>query len=412
MKVMQLTTGFDINYPGGITNYVRNLHASLQSKDIDSIIVSSETKGDFEKLISQNYFHPVKTLNRFPQIPPTRLIGDTKLLEFIETSECDIIHVHTVYGLSQKVIRHLITSDTPYIVSLHDYYLGCPRIYMIDNEDNPCRTINLEKCGMCTNAIYNNNLLKLIALKLNLTIPHIRNHKQINSRHLLMADFLKHAKMILPVSERVKEIFENAYPDANYNALNIGNESADSFIKKSHSGNTTAAFLGTMNKHKGAELFIKIVEATKDSPINFEFYGRGEEVYLDRLASLGVKIKGSYKPSNLPQILNHIDLGIVLPIWEDNGPQVVMELINNGIPVFATKVGGIPDFVKHLSTGFLFHPDSDIEINSAIKWLQGLTNVDINRLMANISPLKSNESHSNELIKIYQKSIMKAHEQT
>lgn len=57
---------------------------------------------------------------------------------------------------------------------------------------------------------------------------------------------------------------------------------------------------------------------------------------------------------------------LVLPTFEDNCPMVVLEAMAAGLPVAASRVGGVPDLVKHERTGILFDPDSLKSTQSAI----------------------------------------------
>ena len=47
---------------------------------------------------------------------------------------------------------------------------------------------------------------------------------------------------------------------------------------------------------------------------------------------------------------------LVLPTFEDNCPMVVLEAMAAGLPVTASRVGGVPDLVDHQITGLLFDP--------------------------------------------------------
>jgi glycosyltransferase involved in cell wall biosynthesis len=57
---------------------------------------------------------------------------------------------------------------------------------------------------------------------------------------------------------------------------------------------------------------------------------------------------------------------LVLPSAQENSPIVIAEAMAAGVPVVATRVGGVPEMVEHEQTGFLY----DIgDINSLVKWL-------------------------------------------
>jgi glycosyltransferase involved in cell wall biosynthesis len=59
----------------------------------------------------------------------------------------------------------------------------------------------------------------------------------------------------------------------------------------------------------------------------------------------------------------------VLPSLEDNCPMVVLEAAAAGVPMAASRVGGIPDLIQHKETGMLFDPCRVEDIRAAIESL-------------------------------------------
>jgi glycosyltransferase involved in cell wall biosynthesis len=59
----------------------------------------------------------------------------------------------------------------------------------------------------------------------------------------------------------------------------------------------------------------------------------------------------------------------VLPSLEDNCPMVVLEAAAAGVPMAASRVGGIPDLIQHNETGVLFDPRRVEDIRAAIESL-------------------------------------------
>jgi len=58
---------------------------------------------------------------------------------------------------------------------------------------------------------------------------------------------------------------------------------------------------------------------------------------------------------------------VVLPTLEDNCPMVVLEAAAAGIPVVASRVGGIPDLVDHGVNGLLFDPHDPGSIRENVR---------------------------------------------
>jgi glycosyltransferase involved in cell wall biosynthesis len=60
---------------------------------------------------------------------------------------------------------------------------------------------------------------------------------------------------------------------------------------------------------------------------------------------------------------------LVLPTFEDNCPMVLLEAMAAGVPIAASRVGGIPDLVEDKVTGLLFDPNNTEEITESIEAL-------------------------------------------
>lgn len=60
---------------------------------------------------------------------------------------------------------------------------------------------------------------------------------------------------------------------------------------------------------------------------------------------------------------------LILPSIEDNCPMVILEAMAAGVPVAASRIGGIPDLVDEWMTGCLFDPENPADIADKICWI-------------------------------------------
>jgi len=78
--------------------------------------------------------------------------------------------------------------------------------------------------------------------------------------------------------------------------------------------------------------------------------------FLEDAAALpGVELTGFIGRDELVSEMARSSL-LVLPTFEDNCPMVVLEAMAAGLPVAASRVGGVPDLITHDRDGLMFDP--------------------------------------------------------
>src|SRR5439155_9349363 len=84
----------------------------------------------------------------------------------------------------------------------------------------------------------------------------------------------------------------------------------------------------------------------------------GDDSYRQRLAPLvnqdGVRARGAIAHDQVPHALASIDVLVVPSIWPENSPLVIQEAFLAGVPVIASRIGGIPEVVRDGRNGLLF----------------------------------------------------------
>ncbi|MGM0588801.1 MAG: glycosyltransferase family 4 protein [Bacteroidota bacterium] len=130
----------------------------------------------------------------------------------------------------------------------------------------------------------------------------------------------------------------------------------DTFMRET----PVVSYIGRLCPPKGIELFLdSAVELLNNGVrVQFEIVGkpRGAEVedpiaYLKSLKDrageyLDTSIKFVGHVTDIPQQLAHTDLVVVPSIWAEPFGRVIIESMAAGVPVIATKVGGIPEILQ------------------------------------------------------------------
>jgi glycosyltransferase involved in cell wall biosynthesis len=218
---------------------------------------------------------------------------------------------------------------------------------------------------------------------------------------------------VLAVSSWVKKIYIDMGIDEKIiHVCHIGNKMAEQQVKNKPiiklDEPIKIIFLGVSDPIKGLYLILDALENLNNdilAKIDLYIYARGVYNYKGRLNSLNkrlanLSINDGYKFKELPQILNQMDIGIVPPIWWDNAPQVVFEMLAMQVPVIGAEIGGIPDFVKNGKNGLLFEPDNSVDLSKKIASIINDKSL-IEYFRKNIKSMKTIAQHAIELENFY-----------
>jgi L-malate glycosyltransferase len=69
---------------------------------------------------------------------------------------------------------------------------------------------------------------------------------------------------------------------------------------------------------------------------------------------------------DIPAVLAALDL-LVVPSVSESLPNVILEAMAAGVPVVASRVGGVPEVIEHEKTGLLVPPSDDLQLAEAIE---------------------------------------------
>ena len=306
----------------------------------------------------------------------------------------DVIHFHSFEGLSAKVFSlKQIFPKTKFILTIHNYYAFCPQVNMWKNDSCSCDDYhNGTDCVSCIKNLPNTKMVKCnyllstylhkvglekysenIAKTIKQFYGRFKNNILLNQKKtaVIEADDYKKFRdtnifninhyfdIVICVSKRVREIaiIFGVLPEK-CKVIYIGTKFAERQelkLKYSIDNNLRLLYMGYMRKDKGFYFFI---EALGKMPI--ELAKRIEVVIAARFDDLKmvekckqlrtkfrkVELYNGYTHNDIPKITHNINLGIVPVLWEDNLPQVSMEMKSMGIPVLASDKGGASELTE------------------------------------------------------------------
>lgn len=133
------------------------------------------------------------------------------------------------------------------------------------------------------------------------------------------------------------------------------------------------AFLGLIHEKKG---IFEMVQMVADNKLEFagklviHIGGIGKVEELNAMiAQYGleqiIKFRGWFGENDKAALYKEVD-AFILPSHNEGLPVVILEAMSYGLPVIATRVGGIPEIMEHEVNGFLFEKGDIVALKTAI----------------------------------------------
>ncbi|MFT4577842.1 MAG: teichuronic acid biosynthesis glycosyltransferase TuaC, partial [Nitrospinales bacterium] len=134
--------------------------------------------------------------------------------------------------------------------------------------------------------------------------------------------------------------------------------------------------IGSLNKTKNHTLLINTFAEIAASNNSWHLYiiGEGEEQQNLEKQILDVKLEqkitllGSVDHNSISKWLKAADI-FVHPSQSEGTPNVLLEAMACGLPVIASKVGGIPELIKDNTEGLLFESNSKDDLKEKLNRL-------------------------------------------
>jgi glycosyltransferase involved in cell wall biosynthesis len=163
MRILQVTHGFPPESVGGVEQHVEGLSQALAKKG-EAVHVYARTsdasmkQGEFRSERSGNpevtraafRWEGIDGLTSMYRCAP---MADT-LRQFLRSQQeaglgFNVAHVHHLTGMSVDSLDVLREAQIPVVLTLHDYWLMCPRGQMWNRREESCERVEPQRCGEC-----------------------------------------------------------------------------------------------------------------------------------------------------------------------------------------------------------------------------------------------------------------------
>ena len=384
---------------GGSEKYYFELAQLLKSKGHTVGFFSMKheeniTTGDAEYFVEEidlNTGSKLKALDVIYSQENKRLMAKA-----LEEFKPDIVHINNFQRqLSASIIDAIKEKNIPIVMTAHDLNPICPASIMLYNGEvcDDCITKGYSQC-------IKKKCVKGSTLKSTLGV--------MEKKYYDIHKVFRKIDCIISPSEFIKNQLVNG--KLKYNDIvtlhNFVNESE----RNEYVLGDYAFYLGRLSKEKG---ILNLIEAIGYIP-NAKLLIAGDgperekiEAYISEHKLDGrITLLGYQNQDSIHKYITNSRFVVIPSICNENCPYSVLEAMEIGKPIVASRIGGIPELIADGENGYLYKADDINELKE--KLILMLDNDDkVNRFAQKSRELYesyySPDSYYNELIKIYNK---------
>lgn len=402
-NILFVVHNFPPHWFAGVENYTFHLAKCLIRMGIQTdVLYSHHHEGVPEPVLEQETYDGIRVYKLIsdynsPQQSDlsTQITHEGKeriFADFLQRNRFSVIHFHHTKYMPFSFIKIARDLHVPACVTLHDFWFLCVNVHLYDTRTNsPCKgPLSLEHCVHCLRS----KILYQVSPEEQVIL-----NKWIQFRISYAMNILQNTDLIVSPSRYLADIYHcfGISKQIEISALGLNSLRKSS---RSISSPIVFGFLGVIHDLKNVYMLSEAFKETSGEAL-LKFFGTGSDNHIQKLVSAieenkRISYHGGYSPEHLADILDQIDI-LVLPSMTENYPLVIREAYSAGIPVIASRIGGIPEIVTHLHDGILFNPTDKEELK---KWLQILIDKPslIVEMKKNIRPVKSMKQDAEEWI--------------
>lgn len=306
----------------------------------------------------------------------------------------DVVHIHNLYPLiSPSVAVTCYNHRIPVVMTCHNYRLVCP-IGTFFCKDRTCESCADGKEYWCMIKNCRNNYVESTVYAL----------RGMTARRFGLIS--KNVTLFIAVSEFQRRKLTEGGIDRKKiivlpHMVNTPDFTADPVLGR------YVAFVGRISEEKGIDT---LLSAAKNLPeASFSFAGGFTQALgMKSDASNNVEFVGWLDRAQLSNFYRMARFVVVPSKCYETFGLVILEAMSHGLPVIASRIGGLPEVIDDGVTGVFFEPGNSYDLASKIKLLW--KNPQVCRKMGQAAREKvvaeySEEKYYDRLLSVYETAI-------
>lgn len=250
----------------------------------------------------------------------------------------DVIITHNLKGIGISIGSEIQRRGVPHIHTLHDVQLSIPSGLLITGQED--RWIH-------------RSLLR-------------RWYEQGVRREIGTPDLVLSPSQFLVDFYRGRDMFTNTRIEVLPNPLPSDRTKARAERVASR---TQFLYVGQLEPHKGINQLFNALDLLGDD-VELHIAGEGglaNEVAARSARDARISFHGFVSFDHLARLLHSADAVIVPSVCYENSPTIIYESFLAGVPVIASRIGGVPELIEEEKTGLLVTPGDQEDLARAMQ---------------------------------------------
>jgi glycosyltransferase involved in cell wall biosynthesis len=346
-----------------------------------------------------------------------------------------MVHITSCLTLSASVVSVAKDFGLPVVLTLTDFWFVCHSLSLLKYDGSICDGLsNTQGCLQCLswNSGAYQKIKRFTSERVATQIFDILSklsfiNRQrglrgyalnVAQRRSYLTAMLKVADIITAPSNHLREMLRRSGVKDDILVIHSGHDL--SWLKTYHrqiSNNVVRfGYLGQFIPTKGVQVLLAAFTGLDwQGKAELHLYGNmdADPIFWQELQNINshnaqnVHFHGAFPHEKLGEMLSGLDVLIVPSLWHENNPRVIQEAFACKIPVIASDVGGISEFVQHEVNGLLFERGNVNDLQKQLRCVVREPRL-LERLQSGIPFVKLIEDEVSEFEAIYKTLIPSA----
>jgi glycosyltransferase involved in cell wall biosynthesis len=300
---------------------------------------------------------------------------------------------HHLVRLSLDLPRIGGNHGVPGIYYLHDFYLLCPSYSLTDSDGEICGPKNATACPACMAGKRFSGLPRPLRRGFNSVFSPLMRAREKKVRRILSEIDL----FVSPSRFLLSRFRENGVEFRRCRVISNGAPKPSSIPKEKKGRGIRFGFLGNVIPKKGIDVLVDALRGGLDRFLTIRGFAGHAEIHRFRSANPGFEARLEIFHSDAASFWREIDVLIVPSIWPENQPLVVLEAFAHRVPVICSRIGGLPEMVRHGRWGFCFEAGNSAQLREYCSFLIENPEV-VSKMAQEIPTWPSPEENAEELL--------------